>query len=149
MEPFASYPLQGRELLGRPRDRTGTCRTGYGLGLQRLTGQTACAYCGVNLVDTFEHWLLMSVDHVVPRGESLRLGIATGLYEDAINLVLCCAGCNGFGNRYHYEAEPQENWTLEEFLVLRDYVFADRFQRIAARRIQEEAAFASKPWEKC
>ncbi len=148
MEPFASYPRQGREPLGRPRDLTGACRSGYGLGLQRLTGQASCAYCGMSLVDTYEHWLLMSVDHVVPRGEALRLGVAATLYEDAINLVLCCAGCNGFGNRYRCEAMPQGSWALDEFLALRDRVFADRFQQIARRRTREEAVFAARPWEK-
>ena len=97
MEPFFSYPGHGRQPLGRPRDPTGACRSGYGLGLQRLTGQTSCAYCGVSLVDTYAHWLLLSVDHVVPRGEAQRLGVAATLYEDAINLVqpryrLACAG---------------------------------------------------------
>ncbi len=66
MEPFASYPEQGREPLGRPRDLTGARRSGYGPSLQRMTGQPACAYCGLSLVDTYEHWLLMPVDHVVP-----------------------------------------------------------------------------------
>ncbi len=66
MEPFASYPEQGRKPLGRPRDLTGARRSGYGLSLQRMTGQSACAYCGLSLVDTYEHWLLMPVDHVVP-----------------------------------------------------------------------------------
>lgn len=148
MEPFASYPGNGRQPLGRPRDTTGACRSGYGLGLQLLTGQTACAYFGLSLVDTYEHWLLMSVDHVVPRGEARRLGIAATQYEDAINLVLCCAGCNGFGNRYRCEAIPRPNWIIDEFVALRDHVFADRYQRVANRRAQETALFASRPWER-
>jgi hypothetical protein len=148
MNPFANYPGHGRQPLGRPRDTTGACRSGYGLGLQRLTGQTACAYCGVSLVDTYEHWLLLSVDHVIPRGEALRLDIPMALYEDAINLVVCCAGCNGFGNRYRCEAPPQAHWTLDEFVALRDHVFADRLQRIAIRRGREAALFSSRPWEK-
>jgi hypothetical protein len=147
MEPFIRYPRQGRELLGRPRDTTGACRSGYGLGLQRLTGQTTCAYCGLSLVDTYNHWLLLSVDHVVPRGEAMRLGVVATLYEDAINLVLCCTGCNGFGNRYRCDALPRDSWTLADFLALRDHVFVDRLQRIASRRNQEEALFASRPWE--
>jgi hypothetical protein len=101
----------------------------------------------VSLVDTYDHWLLMSGDHVVPRSEAQRLGIAVTLDEDAINLVLCCAGCNGFGNRYRCEALPQDNWTLQEFLILRDRVFTDRFQRIASRRVRKEALFTSRPWE--
>jgi hypothetical protein len=89
----------------------------------------------------------MSVDHVVPAGEARRLGIGRVFYEDAINLVLCCAGCNGFGNRYRCNVEPKMTWTLEEFLSLRDRVFEDRFSRISARRTTEIALFESKPWE--
>ena len=60
----------------------------------------SCAYCDVSLVDDYYHWLLMSVDHVVPSSEAKRLGIPVASYEDYINLVLCCSGCNGFGNRF-------------------------------------------------
>jgi hypothetical protein len=111
-----------------------------------LTGESSCAYCGVSLVTDYHHWLLMSVDHVVPGGEARRVGIAAQLYEDAINLVLCCSGCNGFGNRYRCVAELQPAWTLEEFLTLRDRIFAERFERIAARRAVEIALFESRPW---
>ena len=147
MNIFDRYPSGGRELLGKPRDRTGACRTGYGLGLQALTGESNCAYCGLSLVDTYHHWLLMSVDHVVPAGEARRLGVDPQFYEDTINLVLCCAGCNGFGNRYRCDIEMQDYWTLDEFPRLRDHVFEDRFARIAARRAAELAVFESKPWE--
>ena len=147
MNLFRRYPKQGRESLGRLQNLTGACRSGYGLALQRLTGQSSCAYCGVLLTDTYDHWLLMSVDHVVPQGEARRLGIPIGWYDDAINQVLCCSGCNGFGNRYGCAALPQECWTLEQFVALRDAVFADRTRLIAARRARELALFASKPWD--
>lgn len=147
MRVLDTYSYAGRALLGRPRNLTGACRSGYGLSLQRLTGQTFCAYCGVSLVDTYHHWLLMSVDHVVPGGEARRLGVGAQYYEDAINLVLCCAGCNGFGNRYRCEALARSLWTLDEFLELRDVVFDGRFQRIATRRAAETDLFDSRPWE--
>jgi hypothetical protein len=111
-----------------------------------LTGETSCAYCGVSLVADYHHWLLMSIDHVVPSGEARRVGIDAQLYEDAINLVLCCSGCNEFGNRYRCVSEPQPAWTLEEFLALRDRIFDERFERIAARRAAEIAVFESSPW---
>lgn len=148
MNVFDRYPSGGRTLLGKPRNLTGACRTGYGLGLQLLTGETSCAYCGVSLVDTYHYWLLMSIDHVVPSGEARRVGIAPQFSEDAINLVLCCAGCNGFGNRYRTTIEPRPIWSLEQFLSLRDQVFEDRFARIAGRRAVEMAFFESKPWER-
>jgi hypothetical protein len=148
VQPFASYPGRGRELLGRPRDWS-VCRYGYGLELQRRTGQGICAYCRVSLVDDYYRWLLMGVDHVVPKGQAIQLGISVLLYDDLINLVLCCSGCNGFGNRYRVPSEfidPVGDWTLDRFLSLRDRVFEDRFQRIAERRTRERAFFESRPW---
>jgi hypothetical protein len=88
----------------------------------------------------------MSVDHVVPRGEARRVGIDPQFYEDAFNLVLCCSGCNGFGNRYRCVVNHEPMWTLEEFLALRDRIFEECFKRIAQRRAAEVAFFESKPW---
>ncbi len=146
VEPFESYPAHGREPLGPPSDTTGACRSGYGLAFQRLTGQTTCAYCGLSLVDSYEHWLLMSIDHVVPRADARRLGIPADFVEDVVNIVLCCAGCNGFGNRYRSTATPRSEWTLDAFLELRDRIYAERFQAIATRRGVERTFFASQPW---
>ena len=146
MNVFDRYPLGGRTPLGPLRNLTGACRSGYGLELQRMTGESFCAYCGVDLVGDYHRWLLLSVDHVVPAAEARRLGIDARLAEDAINLALCCAGCNGFGNRYRCSAEPRVAWTLEEFLALRDRAFAERSERIAARRAVEVALFESAPW---
>jgi hypothetical protein len=148
VEPFNQYPGGGRAPLGRPK-RTDNCRYGYSLELQRRTGQTRCAYCAVSLVDDYYHWLLLSVDHVVPRGEALRLGIPAEYTEDFFNLVLCCAGCNGFANRYVVPPTPESAlpvWGLDRFLELRDRVFADRSRRIAERRAAEQAFFDSRPW---
>src|SRR6266571_3126998 len=67
MEPFDSYPHGGREPFGRfQRFHQHGCRRGSGLKFQRLTKQTNCAYCGVSLVETFENWLMLSIDHVIP-----------------------------------------------------------------------------------
>jgi hypothetical protein len=111
-----------------------------------MTGQTTCAYCEVSLIDSYHHWLLLTVDHVVPAGEARRLGIPPGYYEDAINLVLACSGCNMFDNHYACSADPAEEWSLEQFLALRDAAFAERFGRIATRREQEIAVFERRPW---
>jgi hypothetical protein len=128
MKPFDLYLHGARVPLGRPK-RTDNCRYGYGLELQQHTGQTRCAYCDVGLVADYYHWLLLSVDHVVPRGQALLLGISTEYTEDFINLVLCCAGCNGFTNRYVVPAtlgSALPSWDLDRFLELRDRVFEDR-----------------------
>jgi hypothetical protein len=112
-----------------------------------MTGQSVCAYCGVDLVGDYHRWLLLTVDHVVPAGESVRLGIPEDFYQDAINLVLACSGCNGFLNRYRIDTEPAKDWTLEQFVALRDTVFAHRYGLVEARREQEVRLFESKPWD--
>ena len=144
MEPFDRYPGGGRELLGPGRGAN--ARHEYGLKLQRVTGETTCAYCGVSLVDDFYRWLLLQVDHAVPAGEARRLGVPRTYYEDLVNLVLACSGCNGFDNRHAVAREPQAVWTLAEFLALRDEVFAGRRQRVAERRARELVFFRAQPW---
>ena len=57
MMPFDRYPGRGTMFLGKCGGAN--CRHGYGLMLQQLTGQTSCAYCGLSLIHTYEHWLLM------------------------------------------------------------------------------------------
>ena len=106
-----------------------------------MTGQSSCAYCGVDLVGDYHRWLLLGVDHVVPQSEARRLGIPAGFYEDAINLVLACSGCNGYLNRFRCSAEPANEWSLESFADLRDSVFRERDQLIAARRDKERTIF--------
>ena len=146
MRPFDAYPGCGLQLLGRPRGGD-NCRHGYGLDLQRRTGQTGCAYCGLDLVADYHRWLLLSVDHVVPRGQASLLGIPSEYAEDIINLVLCCAGCNGFGNRYRVVGAPRPSWSLTDFVALRDDVFDERSRTITERRRAEEAFFRSQPWK--
>lgn len=143
--PFGSYPGDGVRLLCK---RAGsTARHEYGLRLQRLTKQTTCAYCGVNLVDDYNHWLLLTVDHVIPATECERLRIPTGWRESYSNIVLCCSGCNSFDNHYRIPwDEPSDEWTLDRFFRLRNRVFQDRKQRILTRRAKEIVFFESQPW---
>lgn len=147
MLPFNQYPGNGAALLGQPGG-SGNCRYGYCLKVQLATGQTECAYCGVSLIDTYHHWLLLSVDHVVPRAEAIRLGVPKAYYEDIINLVVSCSGCNGFGNRYSVATQPMPTWPLETFLALRDRTFLERATNIAERRERERQYFESMPWSK-
>ncbi len=143
--PFDRYPEEGRQRLGLRRGAN--ARREYGLLLRRKTGETTCAYCGLDLFATYERWLMLQVDHVVPLGVAKSLGVPLDLYEDMFNLVLACAACNGFDNRYRYRVDlaPPATWMVEEFVVLRDAVFAERYGRIAARHDIERAFFASLP----
>lgn len=142
--PFQSYPHAGRALLGRMRGAS--ARRDYGERLQRLTGQTCCAYCGLDLTGDYHRWLLLTVDHVVPTGEAIRLGIPADFYQDYANLVLACGGCNGMDNRCRFSRRPQTLWTLEEFFDFRDATFRERSERIAAAREREIAYFNRQEW---
>ncbi len=137
--PFARYPSGGRVLLGRIGGAN--ARREYGRRLHLLTGERCCAYCGLDLYARYETWLLLQVDHVVPVGVAKALGIPDVFVSDAINLVLACAGCNGFDNRYLAGVEPRTDWDLDAFLALREATFAARYERIAARRAIESAYF--------
>jgi 5-methylcytosine-specific restriction endonuclease McrA len=144
MKPFETYPLGGNSKLGGCKDTN--CRHGYGLKLQRLTGQTVCAYCGQNLVDTYEHWLLMSVDHVIPVKEGKNLGITKEWVDDFANWVLCCSACNGFGNRWKLPEGTTRPVDFAAFAKLRDAVFEQRKKVILECHLKEQDYYKSKPW---
>ncbi len=146
MMPFDAYPGGGNELLGKCPG--GNCRRGYGLKLQRLTGQTTCAYCGVSLVDTYDHWLLMCTDHVIPTGTGLALGIDGIWLEDFCNRVLCCSGCNGFKNRFQLPTESVLPAEIKGFVALRDAIFAARKELIVAASQTEREFYSGRPWER-
>ena len=128
MMPFDRYPGGGTMFLGKCGG--GNCRHGYCLTLQQLTGQTSCAYCGLSLVDTYEHWLLMSVDHVIPTQTGLALGIERSWVEDFCNTVLSCSGCNGFRNRFPLPATAAIPTGIKDFVELRDAIFLTRKELI-------------------
>lgn len=144
MKPFDEYPNQGSRLLGKGYDATGNSRHGFGLKLMRLTGQTTCAYCGQSLVDSYAHWLLTTVDHVVPR--SFRKEINVEWLDDIANLVLCCSGCNGFQWEWPKD-QTRHAGTETQFIALRDEAFLRKKEWLASRREAEKDFFAQKPWE--
>ena len=142
MKPFDEYPNAARELLGR-LSLQGSCRHEYGLTLQQFAGQTTCAYCGQSLVDTYAHWLLLSVDHVVPQSAGRKAGIENHYLEDRANCVLCCSGCNGF----QWKGDLTAPQSAEEFITLRDDVFRRKAEWLIERRTSEQEFFGTRPWE--
>lgn len=142
MKPFDDYPGRGTTIL-KKMGRTNSRRED-GLWLMKNTRQDCCCYCGVSLVDTYHHWLLLNVGHVVPARECARLGVPTEWHHSFTNSVLSCFGCSLFDNRYTidwYEPKDPDYWTVPEFIALRDQVFEERHRRIAVRRLQEMRFF--------
>jgi 5-methylcytosine-specific restriction endonuclease McrA len=145
MLPFDTYPDGDRGLLGVYKGSN--CRHEYGLKLHQLTGQHSCAYCGMSLVDCFEHWLMMTVDHVVPDSACKDLGIYPKWIHDYSNLVLCCHACNNLDNHYKLPKTTVTPKTPEEFHQLRDDTFRIRKERILKRR-EEEREYFECEWKK-
>jgi hypothetical protein len=135
--PFARYEGGGRRLLGIPPQRDGTARHGYGPPVFAQCGY-ACVYCGLDMRSTFEGWLQLSVDHVIPSQMKDR-GYPADFVEDITNLVTCCRACNDFGNRLVVTDPPPT--THEAFLDLRDRVFRERRAAIIAKRNQERVIY--------
>lgn len=75
-----------------------------------------------------------------------RLNIPPRLFDDAINAVLCCMGCNQLGNRVRLPFEPRSQWDLQAFVGLRNDTFTYRFEVIAMLRAKELQFFLSRPW---
>jgi hypothetical protein len=153
VNPFQSYPDLGRKHLGKMCG--GHCRKDYGLALHRITGQTACCYCRISLVDTYDHWLLMSCEHVISEKKgSKHLGIPLWVLDDYSNLALCCSACNAFSQTYKFSQEVIENWKVltakapqwsdtlwQEFFGLRDRVFAEKVVLVETRHVIERCLF--------
>ena len=139
MKPFDDYPGEGYTLL--PMMRGANARREYGHWLVQQ-GQTSCAYCGVSLTEGYQFWLLLTVDHVIPKSECARLGIPRSFGESYSNIVLACSGCNGLDNRYTIGwQQPGQAWTEEEFFTLRDRVFQEKAERKAPLRHAEIGFF--------
>ena len=144
--PFASYPSEGRALLGRVRGAN--CRHEYGLRHQRLTGQECCAYCALDFTSCYENWLMMALDHVVPASVCLGASVPIEWMDDHANRVLCCAACNGFKNRWKPTEPLICPTSLDGFFDLRDSIFAIRRAHILQSHKNERTFFDGKPWEK-
>lgn len=134
--PFARYRHSGRELLGRPAWRDGSCRRGYGPPVFAECG-TACAYCDRQLGESYESWLDLSIDHVVPGETVKRLGWPREWIDDIVNLVTCCRACNEFLNGYRVSDPPPASF--EDFIVLRDQHFSAKRTWVINRHVRERA----------
>ncbi len=145
--PFDSYPFLGRNLFLRVRGYGGS-RLGYALRHMQHTGQTSCSFCGLDLTSTYENWLTISLDHVVPANICRLLGICDEWTDDHSNRVLCCAACNAFKNKWTPEVPPECPTTLDEFFNMRDAMFIERRSHVRQRHIDERRSFDSKPWDK-
>lgn len=143
--PFNAYPDGGRKpIKRRPGFNT---RHHDAPEFMKLTGVRHCAYCGLDFTASFENWLTMVFDHVVPQSVCRNMKIANELVWDYSNHVLACAACNSYCNRYKPKEECAAPITPTEFYNLRDDIFDARRNLILPAREAEEKFFQKKPWE--
>jgi hypothetical protein len=97
---------------------------------------TRCAYCDRDLFASYEDWLNLSVDHVVPRNAATA-GIPVEWIEDLLSHVPCCRACNEFLARYQVTVRAPDE--IAGFVALRDStVTARRIRALGRHRIEHE-----------
>ena len=139
--PFDRYKGRGRIILGVPESGDGTCRHGYGPPVFDQCGRR-CVYCGRDLFESYESWLDVSVDHVIPRSTEWYERKKPWI-EDMFNLVTCCRACNEFLNQYPCpDSEPE---TVEDFIIVRDRAFEGKRKNALDRHAKERAVFERLP----
>lgn len=136
--PFERYWAGGRMLLGRPPVGDGTCRHGYGPPVFAECG-AVCVYCGRDMGESYESWLHLSIDHVIPGGTVKQLGWPREWVEDIANLVTCCRACNEFSNGYRV-TDPSPT-SLGEFFDRRDQHFVIKRTWVIERHARERTAY--------
>jgi hypothetical protein len=131
--------------LNPPRKADGgNCRHGYGIPIVECHG-SLCAYCGKDMAESYDAWLDLSVDHVVPECAFAKWGEeCRGWSWSYANVVPCCRACNEFLNGYRVrDSAPTDK---DSFLNLRDKVLEDKRRRALDRHEQEQRFYVS--WHK-
>ena len=64
---------------------------GYAFEIHRRDG-FRCVYCGVDGTTSFDTWLTLSWDHLLPKGHPQR--------DNSVYIVTACNFCNTADNRY-------------------------------------------------
>lgn len=95
---------------------------GYGLEIYQRDNFT-CQYCGADGTSSFETWLTLTVDHLLPQGHPER--------DNPEYIVTACSFCNNADNRYFDRAQERglkfDRLTPEELIAQRlPYVQATR-----------------------
>ena len=135
----ADLSFETPQLLGPPEQGDGTCRGGYGVSVAARYG-ALCAYCDRDLGASYEAWLDLSVDHVVPRN-AIKVGVPEAWIEDLLNHVTCCRACNEFLNGFRIAVTPPSD--LGGFAALRQEVLAQKRDRSLSRHRLEREKFAA------
>lgn len=126
------------DTLFAPMRLDGSCRRDYGPPVVRSTS-TKCAYCERDLFASYEAWLNLSVDHVIPSSTKWADSPAAAWLNSLANFTTCCRACNEFLNGFRCSVPPPS--TREEFLVLRQEVLAQKAAQAKVRHERELQLF--------
>jgi hypothetical protein len=154
-DPLDQYPSSSLNHLEALRTQTNSgngFRKNYGLKLykklERRRDLLFCAYChfspkDLSNEDGFKHWLLMSVDHVIPVSVAKNL-VEDKIWDSVLNLVFCCRVCNDFNQGLKGSEkkaleilppyQPELVTSQEGFLNLRKATFPNRLKYITDER---------------
>ena len=151
VNPFDNYPGKGRDLADpflrhtyryqKMWENGSNSKHHYALYLILETKQPSCAYCEKILVDTFDHWLLTSIDHVVPKNAIKSNDMREDWVHDLSNVVICCLACNGYLNQYKLPTETRGPLSMEKWFALRDRTFREKREEAQARLKTEREFF--------
>jgi hypothetical protein len=128
--------------LTPPQGTNGSdCRHGYGIPIVERHG-SCCAYCGKDMAESYDAWLDLSVDHVVPECTFAKWGDDCRSWAwTYANAVPCCRACNEFLNGYRVtESAPTDE---DSFLDIRDKVLEEKRKRALDRHAKEQEDYVS------
>ena len=130
-----------RKLSGRIPWSSQSSRRGYGLPVFERSNYT-CLYCKRDLKSTYENWLNISIEHIIPHSTLKVWGADFDIWiDDLSNTGACCRACNGFLTVFKLSSEAPKS--LEEFYDLRDKVYLQK-KELALRRHKVERTWFEK-----
>lgn len=114
-------------MSGNPSQYSGESLRGYAYEIHKRDN-FRCVYCGVDGKESFDVWLTLTVDHLLPKGHPHR--------DDADYVVTACAFCNVAENRYFDKAQKLgltfDKRTRDELVEQRRKFVLDRREEFRA-----------------
>jgi hypothetical protein len=140
MQPLEHYTERRHDDLELPSSSdSANARHGYAKEAMKYWGGD-CAYCGRDLIEDYESWLHLSVDHVVPSSVLKSWGKQCASWIGSrANLVPCCRACNEFLSRHPVGDDlPNDE---QAFIAIRDRVIREKREKALRRHAQEMVSF--------
>lgn len=140
IQPLGHYTSKELNTISAyPRSKGDGCRKGYGAEVIKHWGSD-CAYCGKDLLEDYESWLHLSVDHVVPSSVLKSWGSDYRKWvESRSNIVPCCRACNEFLNGYRVATDAPKDKSA--FMALRNRALREKRDLALKKHEQEKLSY--------